>query len=291
MTPNLRPEWARELQNNGPENPPLTVRQLWDVWRHIAPDNPYVPGTPEAAEWRGFIQRDLRSRVKRYTDSYPLLKPVKRPSKRRLEQPTLKPMFATFHDLSLRLQGTFIFIGSDLYRVYDMRDAGDDYILIVQDKDGANFHVFYNECREIDLRTPEPQYIQFQRMPVFLYRTPSRSQRQGICAENTLGRCAGTGDIIRVTDQPRDLMAGISTDILPWSSGYTDLMRRGFLPSMRLSKNVAVYTDKKGEFHTEYRGRYLGELRENVVFAGEHDSEKPWIRAAVNEVACELRRG
>lgn len=288
-TPNLRPEWARELSGNGPNDPALSVDQVWNIWSHIAPQNPYNPGTTEYSEWQLRINRNLAARAKRYIDQYPELKPVKRPSKRRLEQPTLKPPFSTFHDISLRLQGTFIFIGSDLYKVYDMRDAGDDYVLIVSDKNGQMHHVFYNKCPEIDLRTPEPQYIQYQRLPVFLYRTPGRSQKQGICNENSIGRMAGSGQAIRVTDQPRDLMAGISNELLPWSWNYTDLMKRGFLPAMRLSKNIAVYTGKD-DILVEYRGRRLGRLQENVVLADETDTSRPWIRAAVNEIGCELRR-
>lgn len=288
-TPNLRPEWARELRGNGPTDPPYSVDQVWSIWSHIAPQNPYMPGTDEFVAWQHKISRSLAAKARRYMEQYPELKPEKRPSKRRLEQPTLKPTFTTFHDIHLRLNGTFIFIGSDLYKIYDMRDAGDDYILIVTDKKGDNYHVLYNKCEEIDLRTPEPQYIQYSRLPVFLYRTPGRSQKQGICTENSLGRLAGSGQTIRVTDQPLELMAGISNDILPWSWNYTDLMKRGFLPAMRLSKNVAVYT-AKDDILVEYRGRKLGRLQENVVFADEFDSERPWIRAAVNEVGCELRR-
>jgi hypothetical protein len=85
-------------------------------------------------------------------------------------------------------------------------------------------------------------------------------------------------------------MSGISNDILPWSWNYTDLMKRGFLPAMRLSKSIAVYTDGKGDLQAEYRGRYLGRLNENTISVDDEDFSKPWIKAAVNEVACEMRR-
>lgn len=265
-----------------------TVQAVYD---HIGPhhgNNPFLLGSPECLEFQSLVDAYNLQRLQEHLGSAKELQVSRRPSKRRMPQPLFKPTYETLHDIRMRLERCLLFIGSELYYVREiMADtATKDFVLSLLDKDGKKFFVRYNRCTDIDLRTPEPQYVTVQREPLYFIRPPYRQQRQGLAPENFGCRKVGSGDsqLIRLHELTL-LMQGLSTDILPFSTNYNELIDRGVLPSLRLSKDVALYREKSST-KAEYRGRFLGVVSGNEIHLDSDDFQKPWIRRAVEAVAC-----
>lgn len=264
-----------------------TVEQVFNhLWGQIPiSENLFEDGTPEATEWAGIVATAARRTVQKYLD-LPEAPVVKFGSKRRLQQPTLKLPFSSLHDIRLRLNGTMVFIGSTLYLVRDIFDVDGDFLMKLEDKDGKKFRSWYHRG-DVDLRSLEPQYVTVSNVPGFVFRPPGRIQRQGMCNENLLFKHVGQSqDNAHRLDSYHELMKGLSTDINPWSPAFSSLMvKMRALPALRLSKNVAFFTDKD-KVRAEYKGRLLGEVYDDVVMLDEDDYRRPWIRDAVLQVGC-----
>lgn len=273
-----------------------TFEEVWLLLSHMG-RNPFADDTQMRLDWsrRIELQRQERerggmARATRWINSYPkLIIPPRLGSKRRLEQTVLKLPFDNLHDIKLRIERSYIFIGSNLYFVVEVRTHENDFALLVNGGDGVNSIVMYSDPA-IDLRTPEPQYILFDRAPVFLSRVVGRSQKQGLSNENTVGVSVWPKHTMRVCDNTRALVNGISNTVFTWSPYYMNLLKSGMMPSLRLSKDIAVYHDGK-ETKVDFRNRQMGSVEDDTALLNSRDCERPWITSALADVGLRVREG
>lgn len=250
-------------------------------------ENPYIVGSDNWHTFRALKrQRDL-DWLKRFAKT-PDVPVVKLPSKRRLSQPAFKPEFETLHDIRLRLCNGAIFIGANMFYVRDVLEAEDDYLLLLRDVDSVEYKCMYSKTPDIDLRSPEPQYIMYEDKPVFFMRPPWRQHRQALNHENIAVKHIGSKEFIH--GEPREVMRGISRESMIWSQTYCDLMMKmRALRSLRLSKNVTFWRKDRTVLAAEYKGRELGEVHEDTIFVSDTDVQKPWIRRDVREIGCVVK--
>lgn len=264
-----------------------TMQRVYDIVRDRwgRGTNPYPMGTVLHDEFNA-LARDELARLNRRYLALPEVQAVRAASKRKVEQPRVKPRFQSLHDIRLRLSGTCIFVGPDMYYVNDIYELDNDYLLSVTGRDGKNRRVWYsNEL--IDLRSMEPQYVNLESGPYFVFRPPMRSQRQGMCDENL--RAKRPGD--RQYQRPGllSIVKGFGTQSVPWSAEYARLMNvEGVLPTLRLSKDVAFYRERD-RLKAEYRGRLLGFVNDDTVYLDDSDLRRPWIQNALRDVNCSYR--
>lgn len=282
MIPNIREDFQRLAL------PDWTTEQfmqfVYTEWS--GRQNPFLRGTPEWHQFVGF-RREQDQRKSAKWEALPDVPVVRRASKRRMPQPTLKVPFSSLHDIVLRLRHTLIFVGSELYFVDEIFNIRDDFLLVVSNARGDRYKVWYSNP-DIDLRSLEPQYITLNGHTNFLYRPPIRVQKQGMSIENMYVKPPG-GHPNRLRDV-RSLPQCISLDVFQWNPTLVELMVKvKALHSVRLSKSIAAYTDGQDAV-AEYRGRRLGTIKDDVVFLDEHDVTKPWIIEAVRQVGCVPRQ-
>ncbi len=283
---NLLPMYQRYWHPDQDLELETVLRFMVENFRLDRTQNPFQEGCDEHRQFAAALQDYQRNRFKRYLD-LPDVPIVRLPSKRRMAQPTLKIQYDTLHDITMRLSNSLIFVGSVLYYCREIVEIDKEFLLIVENADDQRFKCWYKNDA-IDLRTIEPQYIRHQASPGFLCRSPSRQQRQGILFDNVYCRCVGGGGTVRF-ENIRSLIDGVTTEIYPWTPTYLDLMLRlRALPALRLSKDVALYTKRKGPLMAEYRGRLLGEVKDNTVLVDKDDFTRPWIVNAARMVGLEV---
>lgn len=280
MIPDFQVVYTREGYN---DTSPPTMEVVVDFARRFwgRDLNPYPVDSPFYEQFRA-VAATAAERASRQYLQLPEVKVTAAPSKRRIEQPRVKPVFASLHDIRLRLNQSCIFIGSELYYVTEIYPLEGDFLLTVLGKDEKKQRVWYkNEL--IDLRSMEPQYVSVNG-PVFIYRPPSKSQRQGMGSDNLLWKPAGCEP-----DRVHDLMGivrGFNAPPVSWSPEFSKLMAvEGALPAIRLSKNIAFYR-RGNQTNAEYKGRLLGYVHENAVYVDENDYKRPWIDQALRDVNC-----
>jgi hypothetical protein len=219
----------------------------------------------------------------------PELPVTQRPAKRRLSQPPFKLLLETPHDVDLRLRGTLIFVGPELFCVLDCIQHENDYLLAVEDGKSKRWRVPYSHPL-VDLRSPEPQYISYEGIPAYLSRRPARAQQQGISYSNSVLKNAGNARYYR----PENISAvikGITAENVQMDQRILDLMTRvRVFSTIRMSPNIALYLDPKDNLNAEFKGRWLGFVNENTITVDELDARRPWIKSAVQQIGCELRR-
>lgn len=275
----------------GVNNDALTLEYIHNylTTQHNHNGNPFRSVTDQYTQYQDMLVAAESARKKKKYSSIEEVKVVVRPSKRRLSQPILKPVYETWHDIEMRLKGTMIFVGSDPFQVMETIPDGKDYTLIVTDKTGKKGKVPYYACEHIDVRSPEPQYFLYNSQPAFLRRPPFRQQQQGFSYGNSSCNYVGQDRTWRADNIP-EVMVGLNTDPFPWNTGYQQIMKAQ-VRSLRLSKDIAVYLSAKGKgLVAEYKGRDLGPINENEITVDEHDYGKPWIRQAVESVSMRLRQ-
>lgn len=217
---------------------------------------------------------------------------VTRPSKRRLIQPKLKHEYLNLQDYNLRLLGTLISVGSDLYYVRNIAQDGKDFIFQVQNAKKKNFKLNYTKSGDVDLRTPEPKYTIYRDNHGWLFRLPIRQQKQGLCNENLRFKNVGSPRVDGTHDAYGIITAFQPRDNLVWTNDYRSLMMTANLfHRARLSDKLAVFKSDDGEsLWAEYRGRPLGKIDDNVVIAElPADAEQPWIKRDCLRVGLNLR--
>lgn len=217
----------------------------------------------------------------------PVLDPPDLPRKRRIFTEKFKMEYDTIQDIHLRLLGTVIFIGDQYYYVRDIVNGGSNgYQLIVQDKAGVQSRIGYNHP-SVDCRSPEPQYIQMDRVG-FLMRYPARQQHQGLHRNNVRIKYVGENATTSIHD-PSILLPSFRDEVLPWDMSLHRLMESyKAVPWFRLSSRVAVWNEND-KLKVEYRGRYLGELKENSVLVDEDDYSQQWIRHDLQKVGLSVK--
>lgn len=210
--------------------------------------------------------------------------------KRSVPQPSFKPEFDTTEQISLRIYNTLITVGDELYFVQNIHpsknEGKQDFLLEVTDHRGKTYHVWYSDPR-VDLRAPEPQYVRYNGRPAFYTRTARRQQQQGLCRGNTTLKYVGD-DRFYNADNIYDIAASFRyRDNLMWDTYLERLFYTRALGAIRLSEKVAVWMDEDAP-HIEYRGRPLGELRDDQVYCDPADI-RPWIKNHVALVGLKLK--
>lgn len=286
----LLPVWAANWGSQAPSVTPAVA------FNHSRNQNPYIPGTDNYLAYEALKEAYNKKELQRWL-KYPDVIINHSPSKRRIFQPAFRMSFETLADISLRLRHTIIFIGPEPYYVEDIKQTENDFLLLVSKRHGEGeeiYKVFYNKELAVDLRSPEPQYISYHSKPVYLVRPPYRQQQQGISYSNSYGKPLGHSGIHRL-DNSNEVIKGLREQetIAPWSETYSDLMLRiRAMPSIRLSKSLCAYVSEEyaseGVF-VEYRGRKLGELKENTILMDEEDCSKPWIKREIAMVNCQAK--
>lgn len=250
-------------------------------------ENPFLEGTEQFIQYNA-LTRDRREAVERQFLKYPDVPIIQLPSKRRLSQPTLKMPFESLHDIRMRLTHGYVFVGATLFYVNDVREIEGDFLLILQDTNDQKFKCWYNKTNCIDLRTPEPQYITEDNLPGFFFRPPYKQQRQAINHDNTYVKTVGKTNPHHC--HPKALVKGLSRECLVWKPVIYDLMTKArAVQSLRLSKDIAVYRNEQDQLMAEYRGRPLGEVKDDTIFCHPLDAKKNWINRDAAAVGCTLR--
>jgi len=250
-------------------------------------ENPYEAGSVEFIRYQE-LTRDSRAEAERRYLTIPEVAIVQLPSKRRLSQPALKLPFDTLHDIKLRLQGGYVFVGANLFYVLDIRDMEGDYLMILKDGNDGKFRCWYKQTPAIDLRTPEPQYISDANLPGFFFRPPMKQQRQAINHDNSFIKRVGHDSFSHC--HPLTLVKGLSRESVRWKPMLYDLMTKDrAIQAIRLSKDIAVFRDDTERLVVEYRGRLLGELKEDVILCSETDARRNWIHRDASVIGCALR--
>jgi hypothetical protein len=228
--------------------------------------------------------------AQQYLDQIPLLEVPPLPPKRRYAQPKFKIMYESRDDLWARLGGTYIWVGQQVFHVDDAREHKSEIWLIVSGAGGKYFKVPYKATEHLDLRSPDPQYVNIGTGPVFLTRKPDRQFLQGMTRSNLFTKRIGKTRFHRLEDG-RELVPALSdTESLVWQSSYSELMKTRALQQLRLSPCIAFYRNQFG-LAAEYRGRPLGYVTENCVSLDDNDFDKPWIRQDLHEIGCTTRKG
>ncbi len=276
---NLRPHFLRNVGEGIAYTPEQALRDFGE--------NPFLAGSPQFEQYQTLTREAREASEKRFL-AYPDVPIVLMPSKRRLSQPTLKLPFQTLHDIRMRLQSGYVFIGTNLYYVTDIRELEGDYLLLLKNGEDQVFKCWYNKTGCIDLRTPEPQYITDDNQPGFFFRPPLKQQRQAINHDNSYIRYVGRESANHC--HPLALVKGLSREALVWKPMIYDLMTKArAVQSLRLSKDLAVYRNPEEKLIVDYRGRRLGELKEDVILCNEMDAKKNWIHRDVSMIGCSLR--
>lgn len=274
---------AMGLNYYGPSNI-VTAEAAFHNWGGTK--NPFITGSPQDIAFQEYKAAYLEKEQAKWL-KIPEIVPEVRPSKRRLSMPRLKPVFETLHDIRLRLCGGLIFIGSKLYYVNDVRELDGDFLILCDDENGKRRRCWYKEPA-IDLRSPEPQYFVYEGKPAFFMRWPQRQQRQVVSTESGAGRWVGTGNFFRISNIGQ-LMQTIGGDPLVWDGRLHELMTKAkAFNAIRMSKDVAFFV-KDQNIHAEYRGRYLGEVKEDTICVDDCDYHRPWIGRDTRQIGCTLK--
>lgn len=249
-------------------------------------ENPYIEGTPQFVQYNELNRDRARADADRWL-RLPEVPVMILPTKRRLGQPTFKLPFENLHDLRMRLAGGYLFVGSKLYYCSDARELEGDFLLILRDDQDRNYRCWYNKTQGIDLRTPEPQYVTEENVPGYFFRIPVKQQRQAVNHDNMYIKRVGTERIGHF--HPLSLVKGLTRECVQWRPMLADLFKGYSLNSLRLSKDIAVYRDGDDKLIAEYRGRNLGEIRDDRILVDELDVSKIWIHRDAGAVGLQVR--
>lgn len=262
----------------------MTAQEAISVWGPRN-RNPFRPTDSEFMEYQRLITEGPIERLLKKHPEVPILTGA---SKRRLPQPVLKMDFETLSDIKMRLSGTYVFIGQHLYYIRDIFQHQGDYLMELQGPGRRVFWTYYNRNTAIDLRGPEPQYITINGRAVFLLRPPLRQQRQGLSFDNLQCKAVGSSRITRF-DIPEEFMTVFTGKTMQWIPQYDELLKHRVVAALRLSKRVAVYSQKQ-QTKMEFQGRFLGNMKDNTVELDRLDISRPWVVDAVREVGCRVGR-
>src|SRR3990167_2801191 len=212
------------------------------------------------------------------------------PPKRRIRHPRYHQLYSSRRDADMRLRDSLVYIGSDLYYVNQVLGQDNDLWLCVSRAKDKKLKIRLSS-EHLDFRTPDPQYLKMSGPDVFVWRPPLRQQHQGICSTNTFTKKIGSNS----SDRARDMFEIISglefQDTLPWTETIHNLMvQQRLFSDTRLSENLAVFK-KTDNVYVEYKGRKLGQLKENTVVTNEDDAMKPWIIDDARKVNLVLKAG
>lgn len=207
---------------------------------------------------------------------------------RRRELTPFKINYETYQEIKLRLMNTVISIKGHAFLVQKIKQpTPGKFLLALQDHAGNIVSVKYDDIQ--DLRSIPPMYV-VTGGTGWLRRHPGRVYQQGITRQNTtLWDVAGKGVVGNI--DVNKLIRNLGTrDNRKWDATMYSLVKQGELPVIRLSDDVAVKREEDNKILACYRGRVLGEIRDNdVLVMDEDDLLQGWIERATTEVGLELR--
>lgn len=210
-------------------------------------------------------------------------------SVRPMRKVSLKPFklnYQTYQEIRLRLNNTVIGIKGNPFHVKRVIQKDKDFLLILDD--GSKLQkINYKDVP--DLRSIPPLYIKHGSRTGWLCRLPSRVYQQGLNRHNTVlyepdcGRFASTMEV-------KPTLYGIQNrEDRKWTESIASLFKGEELSTLRLNDDVAVKKNND-KIICCYRGRSLGEIKENVVIVDDSDDLlQGWIETAVQAAGLELR--
>lgn len=203
--------------------------------------------------------------------------------------PPFKLPYATVEEASLRLRNTIIMIKKDPVLVYEVGGDRKNIELFVLNSEGKRSRLPLEKVP--DFRSPAPGYIEYGHTVCYLSRIPDRIFQQGLNSKN--GQLREVNKKATFEINLRDVLPGLKNRCpVRWSDKVADRLEGALAVerAVRLSDHVAAYRSKKGQTSIEYRGRYLGILRNGCVNAGDPGDLMPtWIMHDLAEVGLELR--
>jgi hypothetical protein len=235
----------------------------------------------------------IEAQVEATLNKIPIIDVPSIPPKRRIPQPRFKIEFENVDSLWARVGNTFIWVGPHVFHVEEVKQHKGEFWLLLNDGRGGRFRTPYKLNSNIDLRSPEPQYLNLNDYGAcFVTRRPERQFLQGMSRGNMFFKRAGASRMYRMEDM-WDLIPGLrDIDNLKWQTSYWELMVKSrALKTLRMSAAIAFYRDKEEKLIAEYRGRPLGYVLDDCVEMDEKDYEKPWIKQDLHEIGCTTRKG
>lgn len=198
--------------------------------------------------------------------------------------PRFKLEYASVDECRMRLEGTFVTIQDNMIKVMkiDMVRQGGEYGVGCTAMDSENDYTQLLFAKEgMNLRSPDPGYIQVGPKAYFYRRIPARIYKQGICADNTFFSLAGKDLRSALFGMVPDSMLLKAFNNRPVIQYDPQLMEGK--DSLRLSDRVAVFK-KNGRHTVEHKGVTLGSINGRRVFV---QNPSVWVENALNSVGLE----
>lgn len=212
------------------------------------------------------------------------LSPSREFQHRSVPQPVFKQKYFNLQDARLRLLKSLIFVGNEVFVVLEVGRAGKDYILLLGDHQQHCHTIKLGGCEYVDLRTPEPQYLNVHGRVVYLCRRPKRQQAQGLQSGNCFFKDVGKDCKDFNSDTNRNILnikvllkAFNSQKDISWGPEKLGLLKERVVTGLRLSKYLSTFINDKDEIFAEYRGRTLGEIKHDRIDVASPESNFHWI--------------
>lgn len=195
--------------------------------------------------------------------------------------------YQTFDEINMRLHDTIIGVKSKPFLVTRLEPDAGDYTLQLQDVERDTYTVPYS-LPELDCRTPELGYgVAQDGMIQYVIRRPERAQTQGISSTNALKKRVGMNSwqIFQRREELLHLLSNRPKRVI--TPGILETMKEGLIPYIFLSKKIVLVTKKTG-ITAEYRGRFLGHVKDNIVLLSDDDQDMSHIKNDLREVGLEV---
>jgi hypothetical protein len=251
-----------------------------------SPEQAHMIYTSHLAQIEENRLQENRAAVRRIK-KHPELEIVRQPVKRRISQPRFWMGYDTLQDAQRRLLQSLVYIGAYPYWITDLAElAPEKYIAAVQDEREQMFHVDLSDP-DVDLRSFEPQYVTAQNGCLWLFRYPSRHQKQGPDTQNMGCQFVGSGSPSRLNVPVSEIIFNLKNqEPIVWSGAHQKLLATRAVRQLRLSPQVAVLS-APGGIGLEYRTRLVGEVKDDIVVMDDKD-KRPWIAETLKEVGLNV---
>lgn len=263
-----------QIQNN--RRDPVPPPAEWDdehFWNYILRNAlDYLP-----VDWMEELQRV----------DYPELNVEEIVSGRRITLPPFHLPYETVEEIQMRLMGTIILIKNNPFYVENVIRKNNDYHLVVSNEEEERTIVKYNQG-QLDLRSPEPGYINTEGGSYYFVRPPNRQQRQGIIYNQIFLKKIGSEEMFSPHNKNAVMIGLKFRDVQPWTSELCNLLQRRIISNMRLSNSIAIYIDHR-KIKSEYKGRFLGEVHDDTILLDDRD-RRPWILSDLKDVSMRSKQ-
>lgn len=202
---------------------------------------------------------------------------------RTVKLPPICPKYESQEEANLRLKGCIFEIKNLPYLVENVVLKLRGHLdLYVEGADRVQYMVSVPEC-PVSFRSLEPGYIMRNGRTEYICRAPAKVYRQGWNQENLRYKPPGPQEW-RKLDNIYSILKPLSNRTnLEYSNAVFTMFQKGIVTSVRLSNTVAMY-ENDGEHHLEYKGRFLGKMKENEVFVDDVCEKMSWVEADLHKV-------